>query len=554
MQTSGNGYGMLSGGDNTYAKNIIFQGGGTHHLVIKSGTIDSCIFLAGPKGLDARIASIFYEAEGTDNVNKLSNSIFLDIPVPIYTHTNGAVNHKSLTIEKVYAFANPADASQGLSSADTDSVSVANCYIENYPTGWYGIANTLNIKNSIFRNTDQAAIHVLQPKGALGQVNISDVLITTNGNDSNQFPEYGRVVYGVRSAYPNAKINVSHSIIHGYSTWHQKFEPAVQAFQLGGNIQSTGNIFICDVNDDGYMQILQGFNSTGAGTATNVVSDRNVYILLRGKNFRWYVSPNITADNWVSFNDWQNLTGQDKNSLFLDLRNNPSGLQAIFTDPASGNWTFAATALANRVKAVGAGITNPPMYYPHRPVVDATFEYKIPGGFSSFTGSNTSDVESSFEWQTFNEADLAFFTLENSSDSINFKLVDTIGARNNRKDNIYTFNRQHAAVARDYYRLKITKQNGTYFYSQVVLLKTTIREGVFLNIYPNPFTDFITIGHPARNNSTLLVYNSGAHLVRTVKVTPGSIQSRVSLSNLVSGVYFLKWTSGEENLTAVIMK
>ena len=257
LQSSSYGYGMLSGGKNTSVKNTIFQGGGTHHTVIKSGSIDSCLFLPGPKGLKDRIAAIFYNAEGKDNRNKITNTIFLDIPNAVYTHTNGEINHKSLLLDKVYAYADPTDAATALSSNDTDSIDVTNCYVESYPTGWYGGGLKLNIKNSMFRKTNQSAISLYTKSNLKGEVTINNVLIQTNGNDDNQNVANGWTAYGVRSPYGNVNIEVSNTLIHDYSTYHEQYG-TVTTFGFAGLLKAHHNIYICDVNSTNSVSYIQG--------------------------------------------------------------------------------------------------------------------------------------------------------------------------------------------------------------------------------------------------------------------------------------------------------
>ena len=371
LQSSAYGYGMLSAGKNSLIKNIIFQGGGIHHTVIKSGHIDSSLFLAGPKGLADRIAAVFYNAEGTDGNNKITNSIFLNVPNAVYTHTNGATNHKSLLLDKVYAFADTTDANNGLSSGNTDSVVVSNCYVEGYPTGWYGGVTKTNITHSIFRNTNQSAIMVYTGANVNAEVNIDNVLIKTNGNDNNQNLASGWTAYGLRSPYGNVKVEVSNSIIHGYSTWHEMYN-TITAFQVAGSLKAHHNIYICDVNDNNSMYMYYADNSAGRGTAANITSNYNAYILVRGTKFTWVVKPNINNENSLStLSEWQSLTGQDMNSVFIDLRNNPLGLKAIFVDPDNGNYSLTQTPEAESIRKISAGSTSPPLFYPLRPSVNA---------------------------------------------------------------------------------------------------------------------------------------------------------------------------------------
>jgi hypothetical protein len=557
LQTSGNGYGMFSGGKNTLLKNSIIQGGGTHHMVIKSGQIDSCIFLPGPKGLKDRITTIFYSAEGKDDNNKLTNTIFLDAPSAIYTHTDGTVNHKSLLIDNVYAFGDSTDATNGLSANDTDSVEVNNCYVENYPTGWwYGGGTTLNIKNSMFRKTNQSAIMPISKANVIGAVKISNVLIETDGNDNNQNLANGWTAFGVRAPYSNVNVDVSNSILHCFSTWHTT-NIAVTAFQVAGFLNVHRNIYICDVNDENSLHVYSGYNYGGLGSSNNVSSDYNAYILLRGSRFHWQVLPNNSNDqDRYILSQWQTLTGQDKNSIVIDLRNNPLGLKAIFVDPDNGNWTLAKTLQADSIRKISAGMTTPPLFYPRRPLITGdSLAYKKPGGFSSFMGAINSETEIALTWQTFNESDLLSFNIESSMDGSHFTGAGTLDATSNGQNNSYQYLDTHDITDSIFYRLKLVFKDGTSSYSSVVRLSYDLGLKDFkINIYPNPFHEAITVVHPRRDNGAIRIYDYMGKLLKVIAVQSRSSNTVISLINLPSGQYFVQWTSAHEKRSGTIIK
>ncbi|MEO6000983.1 MAG: T9SS type A sorting domain-containing protein [Chitinophagaceae bacterium] len=556
LQTSGNGYGMLSGGKNTSIKNVIFQGGGTHHAVIKSGQIDSSLFLPGPKGLKDRIAAVFYSAEGKDGINKVTNTIFLDVPNTLYTHTNGAVNHKSLLLDKVYAFADTTDAMNGLSSNNTDSIEVNNCYVEGYPTGWwYGGGTKLTIKNSIFRKTSQSAIFPISKLDVPGELLINNVLIETNGNDNNQNLANGATAYGIRSIFPNLNVEVSNSIIHSFSTWHGPYQ-TVTTMQVAGLLKAHNNIYICDVNDNNSIYMNFAFNSGGKGTAANISSNNNAFILLRGTRFHWMVNPNNNNDQDIfTLSNWQLLTGQDKNSIFIDLRNNPLGLKAIFEDPDNGNWTLTHTLQADSIRKVTAGMTNPPLFYPKRPLVENdSITFKTPGGLSTFIGSVRSEEESLVQWRTFNEYGFSSFVIEYSLDGDHFMEAGSLKAVNNDQNNNYQFVHTHSAIDSIFYRLKYFTSDSSISYSSVIKLLSDFSPEFKITIYPNPFQQTITVQHPRRNNSEIRIYDYAGRLLHIIAVQSRSSKTLASLSHLPSGRYFVQWTSGKEKLSDTIVK
>ncbi len=555
LQTSGNGYGMLAGGRNTLVKNTIFQGGGTHHTVLKSGTIDSCLFLPGTKGLTDGIDAVFYNAEGKDGDNKISNTMFLDARTAVYTHTNGEVNHKSLVLNNVYAFGDSTVAVNGLSAYDTDSVDVSNCYVEGYPTGWYGGATKLNIKNSIFRNTNQSAMLLLSKSNVTSQVNISNVLIKTNGNDQNQNAANGWVAYGIRGLHNNINVELTNSIIHDFSTYHGEFQ-TVTTVQVAGFLKANHNIYICDVNDNNSVYMYLANNSGGRGTSTNISSDYNAFILLRGSKFNWVAGPNNNGESSLAtLSEWQLLTGQDKNSIIIDLRNNPIGLKAIFVDPDNGNYSLAQTLQADSVRKIAAGIINPPLFYPNRPLGENYgIPFKTPGGFSTFTGTTKSETESIVNWKTFNESDFSSFSVESSLDGIHFLSAGNLKALNDGKNNNYQYSHTHDRIDSIFYRLKSIYTDSSVLYSSTIKLFSDFSREFKIFIYPNPFQKTITVEHPRRNSGEIRIYDYIGRLLKIIPVIARSSRTAVSLSNLPSGRYFVQWSSKMEKLSGAIIK
>jgi len=554
LQSSAYGYGMLSAGKNSLVRNVMFQGGGTHHLVMKSGAIDSSVFLPGPKGLKERIAAIFYEAEGTNNVNTITNTFFLDIPNAVYTHTNGAINHKSFTIDKVFAFADTLDAGVAFSGNDTDSILVLNSYTENYPTSWSGVAPVLNIRNSIFRNTNQSAIAVGNLSNVAQKTTLHNVLIKTNGNDKNQIEANHWSAFGIRAPYSTSNVEVSNTILHGYSTWN-KPGPTIYSFQIGGQLKAHHNIYICDVNDNSLLHIYKATNNEGIGKSNNIVSDSNVYILLRGAGFHWFVDPfNAQENNIYTLSQFTTLTGQDKHSLFIDLRSNPLGLKAIFVDPDYGNWTLTQTPQTNAIRELRAGMTAPPLFYPQRPSVENAGSYRNPEGFSSFNGTINANDESVLEWRTFNESEISSFIIEYSKDGVTYTSAGNVQANSNGKDNTYQFVHTPTETFLHYYRLQLINKDSSFRYSPVVVLKPLLNEGNKIIFYPNPVKNAVTVKHPKRNTAAFHIYDLSGKLVRYVRANSGSSQTILYLNNLPDGMYVVRWKSNNEQLSRTIFK
>ena len=151
----GAGIGMLPGGDNSYYNKIIFgPGAGIHHLVVRNGIIDHSLFLPGSKNT-SEFAVVFYDVEGLSRHSIIRNSIFLDIPAPVYSHISLGTNYGALEMDRVVGFADTSQRRGFMFTSNTDTVLLDNIYAEGYACGYnYGTAKIADIKNSYFKDVN----------------------------------------------------------------------------------------------------------------------------------------------------------------------------------------------------------------------------------------------------------------------------------------------------------------------------------------------------------------------------------------------------------------
>jgi gliding motility-associated-like protein len=350
----GSGYGPAPGGANSYYNKVIFgPGAGIHHLVLKSGTINNSLFLPAAKNTSA-FSIVFYDVEGLERHNIIANSIFLDIPTPIYTHTDHGSFYGALELNNVVAFAEGSQRGAFLSTSNNDSVFLTNVYLDGYNYG-YNVGNNYisskysKIKNSYFKDVVNAIAYGFN--SIQGYVDNSFIRLV--GKET---------VIGI-SMESKTSFNLSNSILHikNNATNNNAGRFITGAGQSANHISSTGNIFICDV-DPGQSVIAAKTNTdNGAGTSSDVWNN-NVYILLKGNKILWSVTNGATNNGSTTvqtFDEWKKQSGQDQNSLFFDLRNDPRGLQAVFMDPDNGNYELANTKEGDQIRALHAGMTTP---------------------------------------------------------------------------------------------------------------------------------------------------------------------------------------------------
>ncbi|MHC2992405.1 hypothetical protein OB13_12705 [Pontibacter sp. HJ8] len=91
------------------------------------------------------------------------------------------------------------------------------------------------------------------------------------------------------------------------------------------------------------------------------------------------------------------------------------------------------------------------------------------------------------DWETLNEIDSENFEIERSEDQETFTTVGTVKASGTTSSAIsYTFTDETKLKDKAYYRLKMNRTNGTYAYSQTIVVQHNGPISSSFKVYPNP--------------------------------------------------------------------
>jgi hypothetical protein len=145
-------------------------------------------------------------------------------------------------------------------------------------------------------------------------------------------------------------------------------------------------------------------------------------------------------------------------------------------------------------------------------------------------------------WSTASEINNNYFTIEKSTDAINFETVVNVnGAGNSNTLLNYSSEDNEPFSGTSYYRLMQTDFDGKYAYSNLIKVDFVGLTEDGINIYPNPFTANITIAITdvsQINNYQLMIFNIyGEEVVNTI-ITDRS--TNIETSNLHAGIYSYK--------------
>ena len=146
-------------------------------------------------------------------------------------------------------------------------------------------------------------------------------------------------------------------------------------------------------------------------------------------------------------------------------------------------------------------------------------------------------------WKTTQEQNLANFIIERQTVSSNFFEIATTAARNGNGLNNYQFADLHPAPGKNYYRLKMQNSNGTYTYSNIIVLQKK-KAGLNFSVYPNPVKDRLSISfsNTGTQQLTISLFNLSNQLIFQKDFsTTGDCKIEIPRPDLIpGGLYFLR--------------
>jgi poly(beta-D-mannuronate) lyase len=148
----------------------------------------------------------------------------------------------------------------------------------------------------------------------------------------------------------------------------------------------------------------------------------------------------------------------------------------------------------------------------------------------SFTATQIKN-EIQLNWRVENEINFSSYSIEKSINGIDFENIGNLIASN--KSN-YTFTAQSLNNVKLYFRLKLIDMDGSFSYSNIVLVK--LNEKTEASLYPNPAKGFVSVNINKITPNTYLVLNDfTGSLINKILLTKSV--TNFSLSNLASGMY-----------------
>ena len=142
------------------------------------------------------------------------------------------------------------------------------------------------------------------------------------------------------------------------------------------------------------------------------------------------------------------------------------------------------------------------------------------------------------QWETRDEIRTSSFAIEHSTDGITFTDIGNTYAMGSG-DNRYNYWDKAPSDGINYYRLKVTNQDGSSFYSEVVIVNIGNKQS--FSIIPNPARDFAIISfNKVVDKAKILAYDCTGKEVITQSLSGSTNAYKLNTQFLSNGVYLLK--------------
>jgi len=181
------------------------------------------------------------------------------------------------------------------------------------------------------------------------------------------------------------------------------------------------------------------------------------------------------------------------------------------------------------------------------------FEVTLPVTLLDYNATlqNTGVVK--LQWQTAAETDNKEFIISRSVDGQQFNVLGRVASfGNTTTGNNYVFNDKKPVNGINYYRLEQKDFDGKKTDLGVRVLNVSLTDNK-VDIYPNPTQDIVNVTFVAGIYNQIQLIDINGKILKQISLSSSTTQTTISLDNLASGTYLLKF-NGNIPLVKKIIK
>ncbi len=180
----------------------------------------------------------------------------------------------------------------------------------------------------------------------------------------------------------------------------------------------------------------------------------------------------------------------------------------------------------------------------------------LPVVLTKFVGK-ANNKNADLMWQTASEKNARLFEVHASVDGKNFKKVGAVKANGNTNvTSTYNFTDVNALANNNkvYYRLKSVDVDGTFEWSNTVIVTAKEANNASIDVYPNPFNNDVTVSLIDNTPATIEVVTLEGVNVYNATTNTNSSFANINLTQLTTGVYFIKVTQNGNTTVQKLVK
>jgi len=332
------------------------------------------------------------------------------------------------------------------------------------------------------------------------------------------------------------------------------FDPSAGTANLSSN--GGNDLFFAKYENDGDLLWAKGIGGTGFDGAFCVYIDNSDEVYVTGQFTGTNVdfNPGAGTDNLTSSGTDIFLAKYDVNGDFIWARR-PSGtgnednLRGLVVDENShsiySTGHFSSTVdfdvEGGTQNAISAGS------------YDFVLVKYIPSALDplpvelSYFLSECNNSKRSFSWATLTEINNAYFTIEKSTDLIQwteFSRITGAGNSNQVIEYSYQFDADIFTSNESYFRLIQTDFNGNFKLYSPIVSQCSVNTSVSISMYPNPTVDFINVLMNGAKIERIEVIDVNGSVIKVIDTFENSVS--VDISDLAPGLYSVVIYSKQE--------
>ncbi len=179
----------------------------------------------------------------------------------------------------------------------------------------------------------------------------------------------------------------------------------------------------------------------------------------------------------------------------------------------------------------------------------------VPVEWLSFTGENRG-AHNILNWSTASEVNSDYFEIERAiENTTDFVSIGKVAAAGN-SSTVQDYEAKDYDIEEEgsyYYRLKQVDLNGTFVYSDIVLIRVQSDVNVAMEMYPNPASDVVNLDLDLNNPEKLNVsiWDVSGKLIRAnainVELSAGQHTQSIDLDGIPAGMYTFHITVGQHS-------